>query len=295
MSRVLVLGATGFLGWHVVTALHTVGHDVVPAPGRRDLDLATDGEALAALVRDVRPAAVVNAAGRVVGSPDDVEADNVATARAVAAACRHAPGPLRLVHLGSLAEYGPGSGAPFHEDGVAAPVTSYGRAKLAATWEIVRAGARGDVDPVVLRVANPVGAGQPVTTLAGSVAAQVREHPGEPVRVGPLTAVRDVVSARDVGRAVAAAVAAPRVPVVVNVGSGRGTTMADLVGAILDTARHDAGVVRADGAGSTASAADVAVADVALARAALRWSAADDLAAAVADLVAGADLVAVRT
>jgi len=47
MSRVLVLGATGFLGWHVVTALHTVGHDVVPAPGRRDLDLALlPGEAI---------------------------------------------------------------------------------------------------------------------------------------------------------------------------------------------------------------------------------------------------------
>src|SRR4051794_8654276 len=107
MTRVLVMGAGGFLGAHTVRALTAAGATAIPAPPRARLDLATaDPAALTRLLREVRPDAVVNAAGRIGGSPEELESGNTEVVRRLLAASAATVPGLRFVHLGSLAEYG---------------------------------------------------------------------------------------------------------------------------------------------------------------------------------------------
>jgi NDP-hexose 4-ketoreductase len=299
MTRVLVVGADGFLGTHAVRALTAAGAVVVPAPPREDLDLAVAGPGeLVSLLRDARPDAVVNAAGLVTGSPEELEQGNGELVRRLLRACAAAVPGVRLVHLGSLAEYGSaaaGVGGGWAEDGPAEPVSPYGAAKLRATRAVLDASRGGQVDGCVLRVANPVGAGQPASSLVGAVIGQLRDAPDDGVRLGPLDGRRDVVSARDVGRAIAAAALLPDGGLghrLINIGSGFSVPMRDVVHSVLRLAGSRGGLIEGTSPGSARSSAVLdAVADVRRAAEVLGWVAADDLESAVRDALRGAGLL----
>ncbi len=64
MSRVVVLGGTGFLGQQVVRLLREAGHEVVSLSRQEGCDI-TDLEALCARLREARPEAVINCAAHV--------------------------------------------------------------------------------------------------------------------------------------------------------------------------------------------------------------------------------------
>ena len=116
--RTLILGATGFLGSPIRRAVeeHPGVDDVVvvgltpPADGRpwQELDLAAaDDAVLADLLAEHRPDAVVNAAGRTTGTPDQLHGLNVAMVDRLLGAVRRVVPGARVVHVGSAAEYGP--------------------------------------------------------------------------------------------------------------------------------------------------------------------------------------------
>lgn len=244
--RVLLIGAGGFLGGHVLRCLDSAGAEIITAvrsvPSRLAADLVIDlardtatevGERLA----DLHPDVVINCSGVTAGGPDQMAAGNVtAPATLVTALLTHVP-RTRLIHLGSAAEYGPtGVGIPIREDTPPQPSSLYGVTKLAGTG-LVQLGRTAGLDAVVLRVFNPVGVGAPTTSLAGRVLAEVQrartEH--DAIRLGPLDAMRDFVAARDVADAVvAAANSAVELPSVLNVGAGRAMSARDLVKALLD-------------------------------------------------------------
>jgi len=297
MPRVLVLGAGGFLGAQAVRALTAAGATPVPAPPRDQLDLATaDHAALFGLLERVRPDAVVNAAGRIGGSPEELERGNTEVVRRLLAAAAAAVPGIRFVHLGSLAEYGAGdpAGAPWTEYQPARPLSGYGQAKLRATTLVLEASRQGLVDGCVLRVANPVGAGQPAASLVGAVIGQLRPEPGTEVRVGSLEGRRDIVSAGDVGRAVAAAALLPGPPRhrVINIGTGRSCPVRDVVQAVLRLAGGSPALIEGVRPGSARSATVLdAVPDVHRAADVLGWVAGDDLDTAVRDALDGAGLL----
>ncbi|MDX6743761.1 NAD(P)-dependent oxidoreductase [Actinocorallia sp. A-T 12471] len=276
MRRMLLLGATGFLGRHV--AERASGWEVVTASRTEDaadvrLDPTHDG--VRELVRKVRPSAVVNCAGAVSGTPAELVAGNVTLVSAVAEAVREEGG--RLVHVGSAAEYGRvPEGVPVAETTAPRPVGAYGMTKLAGT-EL----ALSVPGSVVLRVFNPVGPGAPRASLLGGVAAQLAEGASE-VRTGPLGAVRDYVDVRDVADAVLAA-AARTATGILNVGSGAATVSRDLVRALL--ALVPGRTLAEDGDASARSASvPWQRADVGTTTAALGWTPATPLATAVRDL-----------
>ncbi|MCK2215547.1 sugar nucleotide-binding protein [Actinomadura sp. ATCC 31491] len=131
--RVTVVGGAGFLGGELVRQAVAAGHTVTATcfgrPGRaagagwRPLDVR-DRAAVTALIGELRPDVVVNAAYR----QDDwrTTADGAAHV-AVAAAASGA----RLVHVSSDAVFS-GRAARYAEDAVPDPVTPYGAAKAAA-------------------------------------------------------------------------------------------------------------------------------------------------------------------
>jgi len=226
--KLLLLGATGFLGRHV--AARAAGHDVVTAsrrPGAADLwlDPGADPSGLERALRAVRADAVVNCGGAVDGAPAELVDGNVTAVSRLVEAVR-ARG-CRLVHVGSAAEYGTvPAGVPVVETARPQPVGSYGVTKLAGTSLVQTL-----QDSVVLRVFNPVGPGAPPSSLPGKVVAQLARGSSE-IRTGPLDATRDYVDVRDVADAILAA-ADSGARGVLNAGSGVPTLSRDLVRTLL--------------------------------------------------------------
>ena len=243
--RLLIVGASGFLGTHVRDQAAAAGMEIVTAgrsagpdlPGYQRLDLVADDPArIAATLAEVAPDAVVNCAGATLGDPGTLAAANISATYALVKAMLLTRLPARLVHLGSAAEYGPAEpGVPVTERADARPSGDYGVTKLAGT-RLVELGVTAGVDGVALRVFNPVGPGAPQTSLPGRLVAELHRalREGTDIRLGSLDAVRDFVDARDVADAVLAAAAAPALPhSVLNIGSGRGTPVRALVKELL--------------------------------------------------------------
>jgi NDP-hexose 4-ketoreductase len=294
--RLLVIGASGFLGRHVWRQAEAVGAAVVTAgraglpgsPGHRQIDLAADDpDSIAELITSAAPDVIANCAGATVGDPDVLAPVNVTGTYALVRAMLQARTPARLVHLGSAAEYGRAeAGVPVTESAPPRPVAPYGTTKLAGT-RLVELGRAAGLDAVVLRVFNPVGAGAPETGLPGRLAAELRRAlaDGGEVRLGSLDAVRDFIDARDVAGAVLAAAAAPSLPhAVINIGSGSGVPIGNLVKELVAISGYD-GLVHENAEGSARSPEKSwQQADITRARQDLGWRPRHDLAASLADL-----------
>ncbi len=137
------------------------------------------------------------------------------------------------------------------------------------------------VDGVTLRVFNPIGSGLRGETLLGRAVGRLRDalaDGADAITMGPLSAYRDFVDARDVATAVVAATRVPSLPVrVVNVGSGRAVTAREAVD-LLAHAAGFTGEVREEGAPSARSAAvDWIRADITRAAEVLGWRPTHDL------------------
>lgn len=140
---ILLLGKTGQVGWELQRALAPLAP--VVAVGRAEVDLS-DAAALDRCVAETRPCLIVNAAAYT--AVDRAEAD-VATAMAVNGA---APGVLAeaarglgigLVHYSTDYVFdggGGAAGASYREDDTPAPISTYGRTKLAGEAAVRAAG-----------------------------------------------------------------------------------------------------------------------------------------------------------
>lgn len=234
-GTVVVLGATGFLGTWLSKRFAAAGRQVLcvstsaGGDGAARLDLCADDDRLAAVLAAAAPDVVVNASGRVwqVTEEQMAEANGAVLTRIVAAMRDKCPG-ARLIQLGTVHEYGPGTpGTATTEDQPAAPVTPYGRAKLVGSRTVLEAAGDG-LDGVVLRLANVCGPGTRPGSLLGAVGERLARvaHTGEaePLTVPPLRAHRDFVDVRDAVDAVLATAGADPALVagqVINIGSGR--------------------------------------------------------------------------
>lgn len=166
--RVAVLGATGCVGRHLCAAFAARGTDVAIA--RRDaphlrphpflsLDLARcTGAGLAAILADEGVDTVVNATLGWGSTPEEMAHSNVRPVERLLAALPRLPDPVRLVHLGTIHEYGPvPAGTSLDEDVVPRPASLYAQAKLTASRLVLDAVRRGEVQGSVLRLTNTVG------------------------------------------------------------------------------------------------------------------------------------------
>jgi nucleoside-diphosphate-sugar epimerase len=225
-ARVAVTGGSGFLGRQIEAALTRLGVTPV-APPRVDL---LDVTARRAWVSEARADVLVHAAwitrnGMYWEAPENLAwiAATLDLMQAFAAG-----GGRRFVLVGSCAEYdwSRPSRTPWRERRICRPASLYGAAKL-ASWIALEAFAReSGLSAATARVFVPVGAHEAHGRLLPSLIRALLT--GTPMETGPAELTRDFMDVRDAGAAVAH-IALADVQGPVNVGSGRGVSLGELV------------------------------------------------------------------
>jgi dTDP-4-dehydrorhamnose reductase len=182
--KVLVTGAAGMLGRDVMLAADNAGHQVVGF-GHNELDVA-DAAVASAKIEGERPDVVINCAAwtDVDGAEEqEEEATRINGAGAGHVAAAAASVGASVVYVGSDYVFDGSKGAPYVETDQAAPLSAYGRGKLAGE-EATRAANKRHF---VVRSAGLFGVGGPnfVETMlrlaagAGEVLV-VRDQVGSP-------------------------------------------------------------------------------------------------------------------
>jgi NDP-hexose 4-ketoreductase len=300
--RVVVAGGDGYIGSRVCRRLAAIkGVDVLPlsrrASGRgcaQVIDLVRPPGALVSLLTDYRPDVVINCAGTTSSDVlDCVEAHVVVTANLLAAAAQAAP-RVRLIQLGSAAEYGQAVAASLriHEDTPPAPRGAYAVSKLASTLLAVRHGPGLGLECLALRIFNLIGPDMAPGTIIPNVMrilGNPARRPADPVELGRLDVYRDFVHVDDVVAAIIHAVQLPAIDngTIINIASGEAVMVRELVRRLLDAAGHY-GDIREVAPGTDRSVGvSWQCADIGRARSLLGWTPRKSLAEAVAELVRG--------
>lgn len=250
--RVLVTGAAGFAGRHLVAHLRESGDEVVGVD--REVDV-TDPGALAPVFDVFAPDAIVHLAAQShVGDswrdPGEVERVNVGGTEALLGVARErAPGAVVVV-VSSADVFGVVAEAdlPLTEAHPTAPVSPYGASKLAVEAAARRA-ASGGQRVVIARPFNHVGPGQSPTFAVPGIASRLmdaRDEGREEVPVGDLSARRDLTDVRDVARAYRLLALFGRPGEVYHVASGSDVSIRNVAASLVAMIHPRARLVRDD-------------------------------------------------
>jgi len=262
--KILITGGAGYVGSACLRHVAAQGHEVVAYDNLKEgharaasgCDLVVgdiaDTEQLAATLRDFGAEAVMHFAaatnvGESVEDPEYHYRNNIAGSLSLLNAMR-AAGVTRMLFSSTCATYGMIDQVPMTEDTPLAPVSPYGRTKLAVEWMIRDFAQAYGIGYTLLRYFNAAGADpsgeygeyhDPETHLIPLVL-QVALGRREKIRIYGSdyptpdgTCIRDYVHVDDLASAHLLAIAAttPDTAEVFNIGTGQGHSVLEIIAA----------------------------------------------------------------
>jgi UDP-glucose 4-epimerase len=247
--RIAVLGGSGFIGSAAVDRLLLDGHQlsVLARSGSLPHRTFAPSEALRWVEGDFHDDQALRAVLRgaelvlhLVTSTDpkrsnedpchDVQSNLLGSLRLLET--MRASGVRRIVFVSSGGTvYGRPQYLPIDEVHPTEPQVAYGITKLAIEKFLLMYQQLHQIEPVILRVSNPYGERQPVHKAQGAIAVFLhRALNGEPIEIwGNGRTSRDYIYVSDVAEALAQAVKYTGEPRVMNISTGEGTSLNQLV------------------------------------------------------------------
>jgi len=249
LRRVAIVGADGFIGRHLASRLAArQAPELVLISRRFERDYLARRCPSARLVQADMASPEASAACAGADAVIDLAAsespqslagggsDGIAAIAAVHCGFYRRLGRCDVRHVVMLSSggtvYGPSTAPLITEDHPARPQSGYGMAKLMVEQGLDDAARQGGFGHTVLRAANCYGPGQAVKRRQGLIAAILRCYEtGQTLKIaGDGTIVRDYVHVNDVVDALVRAIdTASTEGERINIGSGRGTSILDLV------------------------------------------------------------------
>ena len=297
--RVLVTGARGFVGRHLVATLHERGHVAIETDHRPHEDSltvdVTDPLAVRGAVELAQPDAIAHLAAQafVPASIDDPQATyavNVGGTQQILEAAREfvnesgARPRVLVVSSGDVYGAQPASAYPLRETTAPQPANPYAASKIAAEALALAYARSYALDVVVARAFNHIGPGQDERFAVAGFAAQlarVAAGLAPAVSVGNLEASRDFLDVRDVCAAyVTLLEGAGGSGELYNVASGTPTSLKEVLRRLVEIA-HIGVEIRQDPARMRPSDVPVSIGDASKLREATGWSPRISLTAAL--------------
>jgi len=250
-ERVLVLGANGFIGSHLVDMLASHGHEVV-AFDRFDLapvrftartasilsgDFLNAGDLRQALIGATSVVHLVSSTTPATAEQDplsDIEQNLEGSVRLLEY-CAGTPTVKRVVFSSSGGTVYGDVPSPMSELSITQPISPYGICKLAVEHYLRFFSVTSNLQSVALRIANPYGEGQPLGRKQGVIPIFVENAlAGRPVVVyDDGSMVRDYLYVTDVAAAITLLVEASRPQYdTYNIGSGVGHSVNDILASV---------------------------------------------------------------
>ncbi len=239
-GRLLVTGATGFVGAWVLRRWAAVHQDVevlatsdlpstdrIPIARYRSADLRTP-DAARDLIRWARPDTVLHLAGMIGGNDlAALLAVNVLGTHNLyrALAAEGFASQTRVVQVSSAAVYGavPVAAQPINEDQPLSPTTIYGVSKAAQEHVALAAAAQDGLAVIRARIFNLIGPGQPGQLVPMCFVSQISAlgESEDRLEVGDVSPRRDFVDVRDAVEALDRLLASGEPGSAYNIASGR--------------------------------------------------------------------------
>lgn len=222
--RVALTGAGGFTGCYLSDALEQAG--ATPVVLEADL---RDPSALAAAVEALEFDRLIHLAGQAFVDSSDYQAfyavNQLGTFNLLDAVARSRPG-ARCILASTAQVYGPKAEGLISEDAPTNPVNHYAISKHAMEQG---AGIWGDhLDIVVTRAFNYTGIGQETKYLVPKIVDHFRRR-ADVIELGNTWVRRDFGDVRSVAEAYVGLAMAPEVPPVVNIATGKVSSISDIL------------------------------------------------------------------
>ncbi len=276
--RVLVTGATGFVGrhflrhaaaeypnWTIFASGHQTPSRTVEAAEFLQANLLFPDQALG-LLHDARPDAIVHLAGLTGGSPEALWQANVTGTWNLLGSIVRTPreNPLRIVLASSAAVYGSAgvNQLPITESTGLQPTSPYALSKAAQELACQAASLEPGCELIRARLFNLMGPGQPDHLVPAAFIRQLQEdRTGNKLKVGDLTATRDFVDVRDAVRALAFLLRLGLSGAAYNIAGGHERTIQEVLEALIRVAGWNISIevdeTRIHGGGVTRSWASI--------------------------------------